>query len=78
MDSPPKTLEELYAFFVPNLIKPFMKPSYIFAGIHFDRTGWHIDVYGRPIDDAMIMWFYPHPARGPKWIMSNDKFTNPS
>lgn len=70
----PESVKELYAFFMPNLIKPPGKPSYIFAGIHFDRPGWHIDIYGRPVDDAMIIWFYSHPNRDPNWTMSYDKF----
>ena len=78
MNKQPINIDELYAFFVPNLIKPPMKPNCICSGIQLDRAGWHIEIYGRPTDDAMIIWFYPHPIRGPKWIMSNGKFTNPS
>ena len=78
MDLPPKTFEELYAFFVPNLIKLPMKSNCICSAIQLDRPGWHIEIYGKPADDAMIMWFYSHPNRGPKWVMRNDKFTNPS
>ena len=74
----PTSINELYAFFVPNLIKPPGKPNYICSGIHLDRAGWHIEIYGRSIDDAMIMWFYSHPNRNSKWVMPNDKFTNSS
>ena len=77
MNKPPKSLDELYAFFVPNLIKPPSKHGYICSGIQLDRPGWHIEIYGRSIDDAIIMWFYSHPNRDPKWVMPNDKFTNP-
>lgn len=78
MIKPSKSLDELYAFFVPNIIKPPQKPHCICSGIQLDRAGWHIEIYSRPIDDALIMWFYPHPNRGPKWAMSYDKFENPS
>ena len=73
-----ESLNELYAFFAPNLIKPPSKPSCKCSGIRLNRTGWHIEIYGRPSDNAMIVWFYSHPNRGPKWVMSYDKFTNPS
>ena len=73
-----ESLDELYAFFVPNLAKPPYESNCACSGIQLDRPGWHIEIYGRPIDDAMIMWFYSHPNRDPKWVMSNDKFTNPS
>ena len=74
----PTSINELYAFFVPNLIKPPGKPNCICSGIQLDRAGWHIEICGRPIDDTMFMWFYSHPNRDPKWIMRYDKFKNPS
>lgn len=74
----PESVKELYAFFMPNLIKPPGKPSYIFAGIHFDRPGWHVDIYRKRKSNAMAIWLYPHPARAPKWVVCYDKFTNPS
>lgn len=74
----PANTDELYAFFVPNLIKPPGKSNYVCSGIHLDRTGWHIDIYHRHKNDTMDIWFYPHPMKGPKWVVCYDKFTNPS
>lgn len=73
-----ESFNELYAFFVPNLIKPPVKSSSICSGIQLDRAGWHIDAYRRPKDDALHMWFYSHPNRGPKWLVWYAKFTDPS
>ena len=72
-----ESLDGLYAFFVPNLIKPPSKPSCACSGIQLNRPGWHIEIYRR-VDDSFHMWFYPHPNRSPKWAMSYDKFENPS
>ena len=78
LQNPPKTLKELYEFFAPNLIKPPRKHGYICSGIQLDRPGWHTEIYGRPIDDTMFMWFYSHPNRDPKWVMRYDKCENSS
>ena len=78
MINQPASIDELYAFFVPNLIKHPYKPNCICSGIQLDRAGWHIDIYRMPRGDIISMWFYPHPNRGPKWAMSYDKFTNSS
>ena len=75
---PPESPEELYAFFVPNLIKPPAKHGYISSGIQLDRSGWHIEVYHVFKDNALHMWFYTHPNRNPKWASLYDKFTEPS
>ena len=77
MDSLPKTLEELYKFFIPNLAKPPIKPSCISSGMQLDRVGWHIDAYHIPKNDALSVWFYTHPNRGPKWAIIYAKFTDP-
>lgn len=74
----PANTDELYAFFVPNLIKPPAKHGYISSGIQLDRSGWHIEVYHMPRDNTLSVWFFTHPNRGPKWAKSYDKFTNPS
>lgn len=73
-----ESLDELYAFFMPNITKPPQKPLCMCSGIQLDRAGWHIEIYSRPVDNSLIMWFYSHPNRGPKWVMSYDKFTDPS
>ena len=78
MINQPASIDELYAFFVPNLIKYPYKPNCICSGIQLDRPGWHIEIYRRSIDNSLHMWFYPHPNRGPKWAIPYDKFTNPS
>lgn len=74
----PANTDELYAFFVPNLIKPPMKPNSICSGIQLDRPGWHVEVYHIFKTRALHMWFYTHPSRGPKWASLYDKFTDPS
>lgn len=74
---PPESPEELYAFFVPNLIKPPAKHGYVSSGIQLDRSGWHIEIYRRHIDDSLFMWSY-HSNGQSKWVMSYDKFTDPS
>lgn len=71
-----ESLDELYAFFVPNLVKPPMEPNSVCSGTQLDRSGWHIEIYRRPVDGALIMWFYSHPNRGPKWVISHDMFAN--
>lgn len=76
MDLQPKTLEELYAFFVPNLVKPPMEPSSICSNIQLDRSGWHIEIYRRSFDNSLHLWFYSHPNRGPKWVISHGMFAN--
>lgn len=74
----PANINELYAFFVPNLAKPPMKPNCISSGIQLDRAGWHIDVYQIPKGNDLSMWFYTHPNRGPKWAIDYAKFKDPS
>jgi hypothetical protein len=71
---PPESPEELYAFFVPNLIKPPMMPDSICSGIQLDRSGWHIEIYRRSFDLSLHMWFYSHPRREPKWVISHGMF----
>lgn len=73
-----KSFNELYAFFVPNLVKPPYNLNCVCSGIQLDRPGWHIEIYHRFIDDSLYMWFYSHPNKGPKWAMLYDKFKDPS
>lgn len=74
----PANIDELYAFFMPNLIKPPSRHGCISSGDQLDRPGWHIEIYGISSNDAMYLWFYSHPYREPKWVMRYDIFTNPS
>lgn len=72
-----ESVNELYAFFVPNLIKPPYTPKCICSGIQLDRPGWHVEIYRRSADASMSMWFYSHPNRGPEWLVWYAKFKNP-
>ena len=78
MNKQPINIDELYAFFVPNLVKPPSKSNYVCSGIHLSRVGWHVEAYRMPRGDTLSVWFFTHPNRGPKWAKSYDKFTNPS
>ena len=73
-----ESFNELYAFFVPNLIKPKTKNKYIYLiGTQLDRSGWHLHIV-QNTPEAIQLKFAPYPYGHAKWVFHAQKYTNTS
>lgn len=74
-----ESIDELYAFFVPNLIKPEKESKCTFlTGIQLNRTGWHIHILPGETTEGILVRFSQFPYMRFKWGSYVNKFTEPS
>lgn len=74
-----ESLDELYAFFVPSIIKPKVTRKVTFlSGTQLDRSDCHLIIIPHSVREGMQIWFSPYPSMYAKWTSYVNKYTDSS